>query len=340
MYQTINELPTQVTASLSDSDARVWMREYNDAIRDVDEPTAADTMAARRKAWYAVKDAPSSYSFCAKATVEAVDKDKELVDLESVKKNMDSYIEHFGPLSWDHTSYFVGTVWGWDDIDTKDGPGIKVWGNLFKGDEPVYKTVRKMFAKGANSLSVSGEATKGEFQCDEKRGCYMRRVMKQLMEIAVTPHPVNQYSTLLWRNSTLKKSDSGPRLVVTEIEVHRSEDECPIMRLKKAMIACGADAHARVDGVFIPLPQDRVDENIAKARSLGLYGYYWHDMKTDSDGIFIREPDALLEEEFRKSYSRGEITADGCLVKGVSEERFKELWRKGLLTEDFRLRPL
>lgn len=340
MYQNIGELPTQVTISLDHEDAKRWMDKYNDAVKDLDDPSEKDLMAARRKAWWSVRERPSSYSFCAKATIEAVDKDKELVDLDSVKKHMDSYIEHFGPLSWDHSSYIVGTVWGWDEIDTKDGPGIQVWGNLFKGDEPVYKTVRNAFSKGANSLSISGEATKGEFQCDSDKGCYMRRTVKQLMEIAVTPHPINQYSTLVWKNSSLSKSARGIALAVCDIEVHRSEDECPIMRLKKAFRAVGADAHARSNGVFIPMPEAKVDANIAKARDMGLYAYCWYDSKLGTEGMFVREPDALLETEFKKAYRDGLVDADGALTKSVDEKRFKDLWRKGLLTDDGRFRSI
>ena len=105
MYSSIMELPSQVTASLDDKDSEAWMKAYNEAIGE--DPSLEDVMAARRTAWYSVREAPSSYSFCAKASVEAIDKQKELITLDSIIKGMDDYIKHGGPMSWDHTSYTI-----------------------------------------------------------------------------------------------------------------------------------------------------------------------------------------------------------------------------------------
>lgn len=331
MYQNIKEIPTQVISSLNEDDARVWMNKYNESLGAVDDPSEKDILAARRNAWYAVKDSPSSYSFCAKATVEAVDKQKELVDLKSVRDLMDEYIAHAGPMSWDHSNYTIGTVWGWDDIETENGPGIAVWGNLFRGEEPIYKIARRAFARGANKLSVAGDATKEDRTCDSEHGCYVRRKMRQLMEIAVTPHPINTYATLIWKNeSSLAKSEGsepvGVTLDMSDVMVHRAEDDCPIMRVRNALRKAGVDAHARPQGVFIPgVDADSCD---ALARSAGLR------MHPVEGGIMIESPEKVLEEEFRKSYRNGEVFYDGWLVKSViTEERFKELWALGLLEE-------
>lgn len=325
MYQSIKELPSQVISSLSDDDALAWMNKYNESLGGNDDPSEKDVLAARRNAWYSVKDSPSSYSFCAKATVEAVDKQKELVDLESVRKLMDDYIAHAGPMSWDHSNYVIGTVWGWDDIDTENGPGIAVWGNLFKGEGPVYSIARNAFAKGANKLSVAGDATKEDRECDSTHGCYVRRKMRQLMEIAVTPHPVNTYATLIWKNENALAKSEGITLSMDDMMIHRSEDECPIMRLRNALRRAGVEAHARPDGVFVPCSmhaQDLSDRT----------GLRMHPVE---GGVMLDTPEKVLEDEFRKSFEEGEMFYNGRLIKGaVSEERFKELWGLGLLEED------
>lgn len=332
MYQNIKELPTQVTSALSDSDARTWMNKYNESIDGIEDPTENDVLAARRNAWYSVKDSPSSFSFCAKATVEAVDKDKELVDLDSVKELMDDYIAHSGPMSWDHSNYIIGTVWGWEPIETEDGPGISVWGNLFKGDEPVYKTVRKAFAKGANKLSVAGDASKEDRTCDSDHGCYVRRKMRQLMEIAVTPHPVNKYATLIWQNeeamnkSERKNAEPAAVLDMKDMMIHRSEEDCPIMLMRNRLRKAGIDAHARPEGVFIPCD---ADEGIAMCKSAGLRA------EACEGGVMIPSPEKVLENEFKKSYKYGEITRDGEVL-WMPESRFKDLYSLGIIerTED------
>ena len=334
MYQSIKELPSQVTSALSDDDALAWMNKYNESLGGLDDPSEADVLAARRNAWYSVKDSPSSFSFCAKATVEAVDKQGELVDLQSVKDLMDDYIAHAGPMSWDHSNYFVGTVWGWDDIDTADGPGIAVWGNLYKGDDPVYSATRKAFASGANKLSVAGDAPKEDRTCDSEHGCYVRRKMRQLMEIAITPHPVNRYATLIWKNDTaLAKSEGSStpmaELTLKDVMIHRSEEDCPIMLMRNALRKSGVDAHARPQGVFIPgVDADRCGE-LSKAVKM--------KMVPVEGGVLIPSPEKVLEAEFKRSFRRGEIDEDGMLINGlVPENRFKELYTLGLIRKEKR----
>lgn len=333
MYSNIMELPSQVTASLADDDATEWMARYNECIRSVEDPTEDDVLAARRSAWYHVRDRPSSYSFCARATVEAVDKQKELITLKSIRDNMRDYVLHGGPMSWDHSSYIIGTVWGWDDVDTPHGPGIEVWGNLYGGDQYIYDQTRKRFGKGATKLSVSGPATKVP-TCDMDHGCYVRREMEQLMEIALTPHPVNEYATLTWSSDALgdvrKSADAW--LSVFDVEIHRSEDQCPILQLRKSLREIGADAHARDGGVFIPMT-DTAD-SIRRARDAGLYATPCKDGRL-GDGIMIAEPNALLEREFKYSVAKGESGPDGTLLLHmVGRDRFTDLYNKGLLVRD------
>ena len=314
---------------MDEKDAQAWMEAYNKCISSYDDPSMDDILSARRKAWYSVKDNPSSYSFCAKATVEAVDKQNELITLKSIRKNMGDYILHGGPMSWDHSSYIIGTIWGWDDIDTPNGPGIQAWGNLYGGDQYIYDQTRKRFGKGATKLSVSGPATKVP-TCDTDHGCYVKREMEQLMEIALTPHPVNEYATLVWSSDALgdvRKSESAATLSVYNIEIHRSEDSCPIMRLKKSLCEIGADAHARNGGVFIPMSDTA--KAIVRARDVGLYARPYTDDKLGY-GIMVAEPDALLEQEFKYSMSKGESDANGMFVN-MCESRFKDLCNKGLV---------
>ena len=86
MYNSIYELPSQVLASLDEKDATKWMEVYN----SLNPKTEKEVKNAKKEAWKACKDLPSSFSFKIKASVDAIDKDREIIDLDSIKKHMDS----------------------------------------------------------------------------------------------------------------------------------------------------------------------------------------------------------------------------------------------------------
>ena len=254
MYQSIWELPTIVLNSLNEEDATKWMTAYNECNpRNNDE-----ARNAKRKAWHSVAKAPSSFSFEIIASTDTIDRAKDIIDLDSTKKHMDSFIDYGGNIQNDHHNYTVGTIWDWKPCKVKDDKnrevdGIIAYGNLFGGDL-VYDNIRKSFVNGMNKLSIAGEAAPGKYQCDE-RGCYTRRNVQQLLEISLCVEPMNKYCTLVDYNkdATIKKSASAFNLRIQEYTLHKDTAACPIMSLKKSLTAIGYDAHAREDGVHIPM---------------------------------------------------------------------------------------
>ena len=254
MYQSIWELPTPVLNSLNEKDATTWMTTYN----SVNPKSKNEIVEAKKKAWRSVENAPSSFSFKIIASTDTIDKAREIIDLESIKKHMDSFIEYGGNIQNDHHNYTVGTIWDWEPCKVKDDrgnevDGILTYGNIYGGDY-VYDKIRQSFVRGMNSLSVAGEALPGRYQCDEK-GCYTRRKVQQLMEISLCVEPMNKYCTLVDYNKDAEfaKSESVMSLKIQEYTIHKDASSCPVMSLKKSLTAIGYDAHAREDGVHIPM---------------------------------------------------------------------------------------
>ena len=189
-YASIRELPSQVRASLDDRDCEVWMNTYNAHAPTTD----SDAAAARKAAWSACRELPSSFSFKATGSVDAVDDQREILDLESIKTHMDSFIEFGGPLVYDHGNYTVGVVTDWEPEVIEGKNGVAIYGNLFGGAE-VYDKMRKAFIRGKNSVSVAGEADHGKYTCD-RNGCYSRRNVRQILEISLCGTPSNKYAKM------------------------------------------------------------------------------------------------------------------------------------------------
>lgn len=329
MYQSIYELPTQVTSSLSESDSKVWMDAFNKAVRDSgDSPMGV--IKAREAAWRACKDLPSSFSFCITASVEDIDKDREVIDIDSIAKNMDEFISYGGNVNYDHSNYNVGTIWAWEPMQKDGMRGIRVWGNVFGGDT-VYDQMRQLFVKGVNSLSVAGAGTRGRFECDSK-GCYTRRGVEQLMEISLCKVPANRHATLQWFNegASLTKSakSDGMRLNITEYTLHRDETTCPILGLRKSLREKGFDAHARDDGVHIPMSEAEYSAQEPVFKSMGLISEY-----SDGDAR-LESREYALEKAFRRGYEGGWIDEQGRITPQIRKGEFCDLFGRGLLESD------
>ena len=300
-YSSITELPSQVRMSLSDEDQEFWKDAYNSRNPLTDD----EARDARTYAWMQCKDRPSSFSFSAVASVEDWDVDNEIISVDDLIKSMDRYLDSGGPMSFNHQNYSVACCWGYEPF-TKDGmKGLKIWGNVFGGDDGVYDEVRKRFIKGANSVSVAGESKGSHYECNNK-GCGFKRGVSELMEIAITPKPANKHAVTLSYNEkaakNFAKSDDGSvRFTFSEIEIHKSEMECPILKLRKALREAGIDAHAREDGVFVPFVKSQ-----AELRDMGLNATY-------VDGGMLLNEDDTVRRLFMEGFEKGSVDENGML---------------------------
>lgn len=294
MYSDVDELPTQVKNSLSKEDQAHWLKEYNS---HVDK----DPKDARRLAWDACKERPSSFSFSAYASVDDWDIQGERIGIDSLMKTMDRYIESGGPISWNHGNYQIATCWGYERVKKNGMDGVKIYGNLFGGDDGVYDEVRKRFVKGARGFSIAGESGKSRYECNSK-ACGRVLEPSEILEIALTPKPANPHATTIdfhKASSRIAKSDDGT-IRFSDFEIHQSELECPILKLRKALRDHGVDAHARDEGVFVPF--------VRSERELSAVGLIGTPVE---GGMILNERDEVLKSVFLEGFAKGSLSADG-----------------------------
>lgn len=325
MFDTIFDLPTQVRNSLDEDDQKIFLEVYNAE----DTTTAEGRSKAMRKAWHACEKLPSSFSFKTVAAMNAVDGDNEMLDVDAIMKTMDPFIDRGGNLQWEHANYNVGTIWDWEPVKKDGMDGIAVYGNLFGGDM-VYDKMRRNFIQGMNALSVGGEADRGKYECNDK-GCYVRRNMKQLLEVSLCMVPKNKYCKMEWYNSAVKKSGSETRLPVIEYEIHKSYMECPTQALKKSLMSLYPEVHATEDGVFVPMSKSQFSFDAINMRKCGLRPIW------TGKGAMVQSPEMMHEMAFKDGLKNGYVTADGYLTSSVTKSQFDLLYGWGLLTKDFRL---
>ena len=305
-YTSIAELPSQVRNSLSEDDQEQWMKSYNEC----DPKNESDIKEARKKAWMECKDKPSSFSFHAVASVEDWDKDTEKIDVDTLMKSMDRYIDSGGPLSLDHRNYTIGCIWSYEPFEKNGMKGMAIWGNLFGGDDGVYDKVRGMFVKGMNSFSVAGESADKKYECDG-HACGFKRSVSELLEIALCRTPANKHAVMLSYNDKVatpfSKSAGDVVIRFDQVEVHRDESSCPILKLRKSLRNAGIDAHAREDGVFIPMDSATFAKTVGTMRNAGLC-VQWAD-----GGALVRDQDAVLEGLFKEGFTKGIVDENGVL---------------------------
>ena len=307
-YMNNLDLPSQVRQSLLSDDAQtLWRETYNKC----DPKSEDEVLEAMRKAWWACKDHPSSFSFHAIASLEDFDKDNEIIDIDTLSDSMNRYLKSGSPLQFNHGNYQIGVCWMYEPIKKNGMKGIAIWGNLFGGDDGIYDKVRQMFVKGVNSISVAGESGKKQYVCNET-ACGFKRSVSELLEISICKTPANKHCVTLSYNekasaSFAKSADTETILKFSQLEVHRDETSCPILKLRKSLRNAGIDAHAREDGVFIPMDSATFAKTVGTMRNAGLC-VQWAD-----GGALVRDQDAVLEGLFKEGFAKGIVDENGVL---------------------------
>lgn len=320
-YEMIEELPTQVRLSLDENDQRHWMDEYNNSLKE-----GLSVADAKKSAWHSVETNPSSFSFAIIASVECIDSDGEVVDIDSIRNHLDDMIERGGVSQEEHGNYTISTVWDWDDYTdpkTKE-KGVVVYGNMFGGDR-IYEEARQEFLNGMNKMSVGGDASYGGYQCDEK-GCYIRRNVEQLAEISLCHTPANPKSALLWFNKNAiaktKKKDDSIHLMVKSIKAHPS---CPFCEIRKNIIHDGI-VSTKITKKGVRVITKDAKQLFAKAHSNGYF-----IAKANDDEYLVSTMAKATEMWFKTLYRDKMIDRHGRLFKTITKDRFVALGVQGLL---------
>ena len=325
MYTSISELPTQVRNSLDEYSCKRWMQKYNEVLPK--DATDSQVLKARREAWEFVKNDPSSFSFNIIATVEQIDRQKELITVDSVAKNMDDYIMRGGVGIDEHADYEVFCAWGWDKMEVQGKPAIGLWGNLY-GGAPVYDKTRQDFVNGKNSLSIAGEADLGKYECTEE-GCYIKRSVQDnaLMEISLCKIPANAGATLIWYNHEAKLTKSvseGIRLDVIKYTIHKDAQFCPIQAVKKSLLDAGIEAHAKENGVEV---SGEYSEVLDRSKTLGYV--------RKSDGtLLVQSKERMYEKAYGNCLRKGYVNSEGYVLNCMPRKVFKSLCRQRMIDSD------
>ena len=124
MYQHAFELPVDVRNCFDEKDIEVFLKSYN----SMDPRTPQEHIMALQKAFEDCAELPSSFSFHAIASVDAIDKDREKVNVDTIKKHMDAYILYGGNVNWEHRDLVTGKVWKWAPIETCTEEGTSMTG--------------------------------------------------------------------------------------------------------------------------------------------------------------------------------------------------------------------
>lgn len=299
------------------------MKAYNQA----SPKTPEEAERAMKSAWKACAELPSSFSFNAIASVDAIDSDREKIDVDSIKKHMDDYIRYGGNVNWEHRDLVVGTVWDWAPIQVNGRPGVQIWGNLFGGRD-IYDQARKIFVDGSQGVSLGGQAKPTGYKCDSE-GCYVSRTVNNLYEISITANPANPYAqTIAFSKGEFKKSKRmGVDLSLVSYRIHRDYSTCPVMKVRKALEDEGfVGLHATKDGVVVPGTCSDVIGYLT-----GCKGYV---LSKSADGMLVQDRAWATERAFKDGFSKGYIDADGMVSPTMPEGTFKDLYRKGIIWED------
>lgn len=304
-YSNIEELPSEVRNSFDTDDMKVWMDEYNKLAKD------NDVWTAYKGAWHACKTLPSSFSFKTMATVEDVDSDGELITLDTVIKNLDSYLREGGKVQQAHSNYQIATIWDYERATCpKTGkPGVAVYGNVFggRGDNIEYARAREDFIKGQNSLSVGGDASVEGYECTDEQ-CYVRRNMQELMEISLCEVPANPYAKLIWYNDkAVVKSKGDSTLKVESVDVHKSYNECSYEHVRKLLsknTSVPFDSKVTINGLFVTTK----DEGGLMDAMDSLRLRYDYDLR--KKGFVVRSIEDEMERAFKKGMKEGWLTKE------------------------------
>lgn len=336
MYATIFELPSQVRNSFDEEDQQRFLEHYN----SLNPQSKEEVAKAMKETWHVCSKLPSSFSFEIIASADDIDNQREVINIDSVKRHMDAFIDAGGNIQHEHGDYNVGVVYDWSPVTLKTSKGdidaVKVWGNVF-GNNEVTRNARKNFIKGNNSLSIAGEATRGKYICDS-HGCAIHRDVRALMEISLCTVPSNHHCKMLsyhdggrtegFAKSTTKNEEDDMYLSIQNVTIHKSYQECPISALKKSLSQSGFEAHSTDMGVLVKMSKEDYIRSIPIIKSFNLSHVYL------SENVLLSDREHMAELSFKKGYSAGYVDVNGRLLPNTPKRDFLDMVERDVLCKD------
>ena len=234
-YTSVEEIPFNVRLCYDEDDIIQWLAAYNNAcdlIKDgtytVPDYCVSDAMYAREIAFETCKYLPSSRFVECSATVEVVDRQGEVADVDSYLKASSQFIDRGGIGIEQHSSKVISVIWkayaGVDEVTGK--PAIFTCENYFRGTK-LYDEAWEGVLNGAlqeKSIGSRIDPKKTETECDED-GCHNRIYADQWFELSSVFRGANPRTYQIDKNEAIK--GFGNTLIV---DCNRNADMCPIKR--------------------------------------------------------------------------------------------------------------
>ena len=232
-YTTLDEIPFNIRLCYTEEDLVQWMAAYNNAYAQIEDGTLevpeyciSKAMYARELAFDACKYLPSSRFVECSATVEVVDRQNEVADIESYLKASRDYIENGGIGIEQHSSKVISVVWkAYSGIDEETGrPAIFTCENYFRGKK-LYDDAWAGVLNGAlqeKSIGSRIDPKKTHTECNDD-GCHTRIYADQWFELSSVYRGANPRTYILEMNEAIKSFGNAHI-----IDCNHSNDMCPV----------------------------------------------------------------------------------------------------------------
>jgi len=159
--------------------------------------------------------------FKAWATVETVDKQGEIIPVDTIKKLMPLLMDRGGPILDSHTNRPVGKILSYE-FKEKDGkPGVMITGKIFDHyqlDDEIWKGMKEGRIKG---LSIGGKKRVGAMvERKDIEGKSGRELdIDELYEISITSQPANPEANIVSLSTAKSMEVEKKKAKDVEVEV-------------------------------------------------------------------------------------------------------------------------
>ena len=213
-YTALEEIPFNIRRCYDEEDLTVWMTKYNEFYTkikageiEVPDYCSNDAMYARELAFDACKYLPSSRFVEASSTVEVLDRQNEIADIDSYYDASKEFIEFGGIGIQQHSSKAISTIWkAYKGIDEATGqPAIFTCENYFRGKKLYDDAWYAVLNGGLSEKSIGSriDPSKTKTECDE-HGCYNRVYADQWFELSSVFRGANPRTYIVDKHEALK----------------------------------------------------------------------------------------------------------------------------------------
>lgn len=232
-YTSVDEVPFNIRLCYDEKDIIQWMSAYNNACDMIADGTievpsycVSDAMYAREMAFTSCKYLPSSRFVECSATVEVVDKQGEVADIQSYLEASREFIDKGGIGIEQHSSKVISVIWkAYEGIDEETGkPAIFTCENYFRGTK-MYDDAWQGVLNGAlqeKSIGSRIDPEKSQRECDEQ-GCHLRIFADQWFELSSVFRGANPRTYMIDMNEAIKGLGNAHI-----VDCNRNHDMCPI----------------------------------------------------------------------------------------------------------------